>query len=86
MMAYDWFESGWDNFGKFIQQFQSETNLKLEKILIELYRQNESVLFKHTHTHTHTHIYIYIYKLEINPTVLIYTYMKKQVFRGWFCL
>ena len=67
-------------FGNFIHQFQSVTKTlirKLERILIELYRQNvslsltkthlnERLLNKnpyvtHTHTHTHTHIYIYIY-------------------------
>ena len=73
MMAYERFESARDNFRKFIQQFQPETNTlirKLERIEIKLYRQNVSLLFSktthahtntHTHTHTHTYIYIYIY-------------------------
>ena len=41
MMAYERFESAWENFGKFIQ-FQPETKTlmrKLERILIKLYRQ-----------------------------------------------
>ena len=40
MMAY---ENSRDNFGKFIHQFQPETKtliMKLERILINLYRQN----------------------------------------------
>ena len=61
----------------FVYQFQAKTKTfirKLEKILINLHRQNVSLLFNqtclnerplpnhtHTHTHTHTHIYIYIY-------------------------
>ena len=35
MMAYERSESNWDNFGKFIHQFQPETKtliMKLEKI------------------------------------------------------
>ena len=74
MMAYERFESAWDNFGKFLYQFQPETKTlirKLERILHKLYRQNLSLLFNetylneqllpnytHTHTHTHTHTYI----------------------------
>ena len=41
-MAYERFESAWDNFGKCIHQFQPETKTlirKLERILIKLYRQ-----------------------------------------------
>ena len=63
--------------GKFIHQFQPETKTlirKLERVLIQLYRQNLSLLFNetclnerllrnHTHTHTHTHIYIYILRI-----------------------
>ena len=71
MIAYKRSKSAWDNFGKFIYQFQLETR-KLEKILIKLYRQNVSLWFNqtclnerllpnYTHTYTHTHIYIYIY-------------------------
>ena len=40
VMAYKRSESAWDNFGKFIQQFQPETKtliMKLERIL-KLYR------------------------------------------------
>ena len=74
MMAYESSESTWDNFGKFLHQFQTETKTlirKFERILIKIYRQNVSLLFNqtglnekllpkstHTHTHTHTHIYI----------------------------
>ena len=71
MMAYEESESGRDNFGKFIHQFQTETKSlisKLERIFIKLYRQNVSLLFNETclnerlqPNHTHTHIYIYIY-------------------------
>ena len=42
-MAYERSESTWDNFGKFIYQFQPETNTlirKHERILNKLYRQN----------------------------------------------
>ena len=71
MMAYERSESAWDNFGKFIHQFQHETKTlirKLERIVIKLYRQNVFSLFNLTclnerllpnHTHTHTHTYIY---------------------------
>ena len=67
MMAYARFESARDNFGKFIHQFLPETktlNMKLERILIKLYRQNvfllsnktrlnERLLPNYTHTHTY---------------------------------
>ena len=84
MMAYERSKSTWDNFGKFIHQFQPETKIlirKLERILIKLYRQNMSLSsiqkcltkrllpnYKHTHTHTHTHTHIYIY-------IYIYIYL-----------
>ena len=58
MMAYEGSESAWDNFGKFIYQFQPETKthiMKLERILIKLYRHNVSSQFNETY------IYIYIY-------------------------
>ena len=73
MMAYERSGSAWNNFGKFIHQFQPETKTlirKLKRILIKLYRQNVSLLFNQTclnerllanYTHTHTHIYIYIF-------------------------
>ena len=74
MMAYERSESAWDNFGKFIHQFQPKTKTlirKLERILVRLYRQNVSLLSNQTclnkdcspitHTYTHTHTYIYIY-------------------------
>ena len=57
-MAYERSESAWDNFGKFIYQFQPETKTlsrKLERILTKLYRQNVPLLFN-------LYIYIYIYK------------------------
>ena len=69
MMAYKRSESTWDNFGKFIHQFQPEIKTlirKLESILIKLYRQNVSLLFNQAclneillPNYTHT-IYIYI--------------------------
>ena len=68
MMAYERSKSAWDNFGRFIHQFQLETKTlirKLERIIIKFYRQNvfllsnetgfnERLLLNHTHTHTHT--------------------------------
>ena len=51
MMAYERSECAWDNFGKFILQFQPETKTlirKLERILIKLYRPNVFVLFNQT--------------------------------------
>ena len=50
-MAYDWSESAWDNFGKFLYQLQPKTKTfvtKLENILMKLYRQNVSLLFNQT--------------------------------------
>ena len=47
-MAYEGSKRAWDNFGKFIYQFQPETQTltkKLERILNKLYRQNLSLLF-----------------------------------------
>ena len=68
MMAYEGSESAWDNFGKFIHQFQPETKTlirKLEKILIKLYRQNVPLLFNQTFLNerllpNYTHIYVHI--------------------------
>ena len=75
----------------------SSTNSNLEprhlsgnSKLINLYRQNVSLLFNqtclnelllpnHTHTHTHTHIYIYIY--EQNSWIQIHG--KDQYFKTW---
>ena len=57
MMAYEGSENAWDNFGKFIYQFQPETKTlirKLERILWLL----------SNYTHTHIYIYIYIYILR----------------------
>ena len=48
MMAYERSEYGWNNFCKFINQFQPKTKAllrKLERIFIKLYRQNVSLLF-----------------------------------------
>ena len=48
MMAYEGSESGQNNFDKSIYQFQPETKTlirQLERILIELYGQNVSLLF-----------------------------------------
>ena len=47
MMAYERSESAWDNFGKFIHQFQPETKTlfrKLDRILIKLYKQNVFII------------------------------------------
>ena len=47
MMGNEQLKSTWDNFGKFIHQFQPETKTlirKLERIL-KLYRQNLSLLY-----------------------------------------
>ena len=57
MITYERFETARNNFGKFLYQFQPETERlirKLERILIKLYRHNVSLLFNQTHTHTHT--------------------------------
>ena len=46
-MAYERFKSTWDNFCKFIYQFQPETKTlmrKLERILMKLYWQNVPLL------------------------------------------
>ena len=64
-----WKVSNWDNFGKFIHQFQPETKTlieKLERIFIKLYRQNMTLLFNQKCLY----IYIYIYMI-----VYIYTNM-----------
>ena len=64
MMAYEMSKSVWDNFGKFIHQFQPETKTlirKLERILIKLYRQSVSLLFNQTCLYIYIYIYIYIY-------------------------
>ena len=75
MMAYEGSESAPDNFGKFIHQFQSETktlNMKLERILIKLYRQkNVALLYNQTCSLYIYYIYIYIY------IVYIYIYINK---------
>ena len=66
-MAYERSESIWDNFGKFIYQLQPKTKTlvrKLERILIELYRQNASLLINQTCLNEGllpNYIYIYIY-------------------------
>ena len=59
-MAEEKFESALDSFGKFIHRFLPETkklNGKLERNLIELYKQSMSYLIKHVYIY----IYIYIY-------------------------
>ena len=48
MMAYEGSESAWDNFGKFIRQFQPETKTLIRKLEIKSYRQNLSLLFNQT--------------------------------------
>ena len=81
MIAYVMSECARDNFGKFIHQFQPETKTltrKFERILIQLYRQNESLLFNQTsinerllpnnNTHTHTHTLSHILSLSLSHT------------------
>ena len=51
-MAYEVFECAQDDFGKFIYQLQSKTKTfgrELERMLIELYRHNASLVFKQTY-------------------------------------
>ena len=51
MLAHERSENTQDNFGKLIHQFEPETKTlirKFERILIELYRQNVSLLFNQT--------------------------------------
>ena len=51
MMAYEWFKIALENFGKFIHKFQPESKTrisKLERIILELCRQNVSLLFNQT--------------------------------------
>ena len=62
MMAYDGSESAWNNFGKFIHQFQPETKTlirKLERILNKLYRQNLTLLFNETCLNVWMHIFFF---------------------------
>ena len=85
MMAYKESESAWDNFGKFIHQFQPETKTlirKLERILIKLYRENVSLQFNQTclnerllpnYTYFKIYIYIYIYIYYLCMYIYIYT-------------
>ena len=61
MKAYEGSKSAWDNFGKFIYQFQPETKTlirKLEKILNKLYRQNLPLLYNETCLNLYIYIYI----------------------------
>ena len=65
-MAYERSESTRESFGKFIHQFLPETKIlikKLERILIQLYGQNVSLL---------SNIYIYIYISWSRLNFLIY--------------
>ena len=60
MMAYEGTECARDSFGKFTHQFQPETKTlvrKLERILIELYRQNLSLLFNEIYIYIDMNIY-----------------------------
>ena len=77
-MAYEKTKSAWDNFGKFIHQFQPETKTlikKLERILIKLYRQNLFLLFNETCLNEWLlpnyppYIYIYIYTYACTHSV-----------------
>ena len=47
MIAYERLESAWNNFGKLIHQFQHETMklVKKHETILNLYRQNVSILF-----------------------------------------
>ena len=64
-MAYEGSESAWNNFGKFMYQFQPETKRvirKLERILDKVYRRNLSLLSNETCIIVYIYIYIiYIY-------------------------
>ena len=50
MTAYVRSVSIWDNFGKFIHQFQPETKTLIRKLkrILKLYKQNVSLLFNQT--------------------------------------
>ena len=64
MMAYERFDSTWNNFGKFIRQLQPETKAliqKLERILIKSYWHNVSLLFNNIYIYIYIYIYICIY-------------------------
>ncbi len=68
-MVYERPESAQDNFGKFIYQFQPETKTlirKLERVL-ELYRQNVSLLFNQTCLC----VYIYIKKQALYGNIQV---------------
>ena len=83
-------ESARDNLGKFIYQFQPETETlirKLESVLIKSYRQNVSLLFNETclnerplpnYSHIYTYIYTYMY-VYIYVYICIYTYVYTYV-------
>ena len=66
MIAYEMSESAWDNFSKFIHQFQRETKTlirKHERISMKLYGQNLSSLFDQTCLNERLlPNYIYIYE------------------------
>ena len=91
MMAYQGSESAWDNFGKFIYQYQPETKTlirKLERILNKLYRQNLSLLFNKTslneqllpnYTYFKIYIYIYIYIHTHTHAHVIYSEMNQSL-------
>ena len=85
-------ESAWDNFGKFIYQFQPETRTLIKKnwIVNKLYRENVYLLFietclnqrlpsdyTRTHTHTRTYTHIYIY---IYIYICIYKISRPKVY------
>ena len=72
MIAYKGFKSVRDNFGKFVYQLQPKTKrlvMNLEMILMNLYRQNVSLLLKQTCLNEGLlptiYIYIYIYIITV---------------------
>ena len=86
-MAYERSKSAWDNFGKFIHKFQPPTKIlirKLERILIELYRQNVSLLFNETCIYIYIYIYIYGSLNKVSFTEEIDIFYKEIKTDGFF--
>ena len=85
MMASERSKSTWDNFGKFISQFQPKTKTlvrKLERILMKLYRQNVSLSFDQTCLNerlqpNHTHIYYMVVSVTLD--FMLYTFISYQL-------
>ena len=89
MTAYERSKSAWNNFGKFIHQFQPETKTlirKLERVLIKLCIQSVSLLFNISYSlsvaipfpimllYSHNHN-------DIDPTVHIHAQMQTTQFK-----